>query len=182
MNLIKEFMVNDGLDMEKIINEYSAYLLKVVSNICGNFLPQEDKEEIIFDVFCTLWNNQKKLDLEKDIKPYMASIAHHLTKKRMTKISKYQVETELEEKEIEDFRIEDLSKLVDNHMTYHKIEEVMQELTEEDYNIFILFYYYSLKTKIIAEKLGISNMKVKTRLHRIRKKLKKELEERGYSI
>ena len=75
MNLIRDFIINDELDIEKIINEYSGYLLKVVSNICGTYLNREDIEEIILDVFCTLWKNKEKLDLEKDIKPYIASIA-----------------------------------------------------------------------------------------------------------
>lgn len=182
MSLIKDFIINDELDIEKIVSEYSGYLLKVVSNICGTFLKQEDIEEIISDVFYVLWKNKQKLNLEKDIKPYIASIAHNLTKKKMTKVNKFQVETELEENAIEDFRLEDLSNIVDNHIKIGEVESILNELNKEDYNIFILFYYNSLKTKAIAEKLGISNMKVKTQLHRIRKKIKKKLEERGYSI
>ena len=182
MNLIKDFIVDNELDIEKIINDYSGYLLKVVSNICGNYLTQEDIDEIILDVFYILWKNKEKLDIEKNIKPYIASIAHNLTKKKMTKIRNYQGDIELEENEIQDFRLDDLSNLIDNHIKLKEIEKIFSELDNQDYIIFTLFYYNSLKTKEIAEKLGISNMKVKTRLHRIRKKIRKKLEERGYSI
>ena len=47
--------------------------------------------------------------------------------------------------------------------------------------VFILFYYNSKKIKEIAKQLGISDFIVKSRLYRIRKKLKKELERQGYS-
>ena len=44
-----------------------------------------------------------------------------------------------------------------------------------------MFYYNSKKVKEIAEVLGISKPKVKTTLHRVRKKLKSELKKGGYS-
>ena len=42
-------------------------------------------------------------------------------------------------------------------------------------------YYNSKKIKEIAKQLEISDFIVKSRLYRIRKKLKKELERQGYS-
>lgn len=182
MNQIKEYMVNKELDMERIIKEYSGYLLKVVSNLCGGCLPQEDIDEILFDVFSILWENRKKLELEKDIKPYMASIAHHVAKRRMTKQHHFYVETDWEESEIQDERMEDLADMLDHRMQLQEIENILEDFEQEDYQIFTYFYYDSLRTKEIAEKLGISNMKVKTRLHRMRKKMKQKLKERGYSL
>lgn len=182
MNLIKDYILDKELDIELIINEYSGYLQKIISNICGGYLKQEDIEEIILDVFYSLWKNKEKLDIEKEIKPYIASIAHNLTKKKMTKMKNCFVETDFEENEIQDFKVDDLSNIVENHLKLKEIENVLSDLDEEDYNIFVLFYYNSLKTKTIAKKMGISNMKVKTKLHRLRKKIKKKLEERGYSV
>ena len=54
-------------------------------------------------------------------------------------------------------------------------------MKEEDRRIFTNYYYYSKKIKEISKELNISEIKVKSRLSRIRKKLKKELEKRGYS-
>ena len=54
-------------------------------------------------------------------------------------------------------------------------------MKEEDKNIFTYYYYKSKKIKEISIMMGISEIKVKSRLSRIRKKLKKELEKRGYS-
>ena len=55
------------------------------------------------------------------------------------------------------------------------------KMKEEDKNIFTYYYYKSKKIKEISIIMGISEIKVKSRLSRIRKKLNKELEKRGYS-
>ena len=48
-------------------------------------------------------------------------------------------------------------------------------MKEEDKNIFTYYYYQSKSIKDISGLLKISQIKVKSRLSRIRKKLKKEL-------
>lgn len=61
------------------------------------------------------------------------------------------------------------------------IEKVLKNMKEEDRMIFHLYYYASMKIKDIADKLDITEFNVKSRLYRMRKKIKKELEKGGYS-
>lgn len=61
------------------------------------------------------------------------------------------------------------------------IEKVLKNMKEEDRMIFHLYYYSSMKIKDIADKLDITEFNVKSRLYRMRKKIKKELEKGGYS-
>ena len=56
----------------------------------------------------------------------------------------------------------------------------LKKMKEEDKNIFTYYYYQSKSIKDISSLLKISQIKVKSRLSRIRKKLKNELEKRGY--
>ena len=177
---ISEFKINGEIDIERIINEYSNYLLVVIKNICGNILSNEDIEEILLDVFLALWKNRGKLDENKPIKPYISSIAHNLTKKKMTQIHKENDISPLEENIIMDKINFDF--ILDNKFKKEEVEYILNELSEEDYQIFTLFYYNLYKVKQIANKLDISTVKVKTKLCRIRKKIKKKLKERGYSI
>lgn len=179
-NKISSFKNGNELDIEKIINEYSNYLLKVIKNISGNYLSMEDIEEVILDVFLALWKNKDKLDEEKSIKPYIASIAHNLTKKKMTEISEDIKLTEIEENVRQP--IDDWNEIIDNKLKIKELNNILGDLSDEDYQIFTLFYYFSNKSKEIAKKLDISDMKVKTKLHRIRNKIKKKLKERGYSV
>ena len=59
--------------------------------------------------------------------------------------------------------------------------EVVNNMKQEDKEIFMSYYYYAKSIKEIADTLKIAESKVKSRLFRIRKKLKKVLEKRGYS-
>ena len=177
---ISDFKINNEIDIERIINEYSNYLLVVIKNVCGNFLSSEDIEEILLDVFLALWKNREKLDEEKPIKPYISSIAHNLTKKKISEINKENNISPLEENIIIDTTNFDF--IIDKKLKKEEVEYILKELSEEDYQIFTLFYYNSYKVKQIANKLDISTVKVKTKLCRIRKKIKKKLKEMGYSI
>ena len=55
------------------------------------------------------------------------------------------------------------------------IEQKISGLKEIDIEIVNLFYYSSMSIKDIAKRLHISELNVKTRLHRVRRKIKKEL-------
>ena len=59
------------------------------------------------------------------------------------------------------------------------VEQKVKGLKDIDIKIVNLFYYSSISIKDIAKKLNISELNVKTRLHRIRKKIKKELDNGG---
>lgn len=47
---IKQYIKNNELDLEKIINEYSSYIATIINNM-ASALSNEDKEEIISEVF-----------------------------------------------------------------------------------------------------------------------------------
>ena len=61
----------------------------------------------------------------------------------------------------------------------YDVEQKIKGLKNIDIEIVNLFYYSSMSVKDIAKKLNISELNVKTRLHRIRKKIKKELNNGG---
>ena len=62
------------------------------------------------------------------------------------------------------------------------IQNTLQTLTLLDYKVFIMFYYNSKKIKDIAKELHISESQVKVTLHRIRKKISKNLKKVGYDF
>ena len=163
--------------MEKLIKEYSNYLFKVINNICRGHLSSEDIEEIILDVFIALWKNQGKLEENKNIKPYISAIAHNLTKKKLTNLHTNIKFIELEENT--KYYSENSFDIIENKLNIENINEIISTLSLEEYTIFTKFYYNSKKCKEIAKELNISEMKVKTKLHRIRNKIKKKLKENG---
>ena len=56
----------------------------------------------------------------------------------------------------------------------------IKNLKEIDVKIITMFYYSNKSIKDIAKELNISEVNTKTRLHRIRKKIKQELKQGGF--
>ena len=59
---ISEYYKNNELDLEKVIDEYSRYVYKIIENMAMQYLSKEDIEEIISDTFVVLWKNRNKLN------------------------------------------------------------------------------------------------------------------------
>ena len=77
---IKHYMKNNELDLEEIINDYSAYVSKIIDNMSKGFIKEADKEEIVLDVFFILWRNTNKLDKNKNLSPYLAGITRNVVR------------------------------------------------------------------------------------------------------
>lgn len=170
---IYSYIDDNKINIEKIMNNYNNYIKTIIkkSNITFSI---EDEEEILLDVYLTIWNNQYKLNISKNISPYIAGVTKILMLKKVGKLKKEYNIDEYEEKIIDSINIE---------LEYEKIEkkkkaiEVIKKMKEEDRKIFIYYYYKQQKVKEIATILNVSEGKVKTKLFRMRKKIKKILEE-----
>ena len=156
-----------------------GYVFIIIKN-SGYIFSNEDIEEIASDVFLAVWKNKEKLDPNKEIAPYIGKITKNL-------ISKKNRNTKGNDENIEDFQNflyeqkDNINiKIEENEKLDILINQLIQ-MKEEDKKIFTYYYYGSKSIKEISIILKISPIKVKSRLSRIRKKLKKELEKRGYS-
>ena len=174
---IREYIFDGKMDITNIIKDFAGYVFVIIKNSKYNF-NDEDIEEIASDVFLVIWQNQKKLDINKEIKPYIAGITKNLILKKQRMITNQNLDIEILEKSIQD-NTDVYNKTEENEKTRIIMEE-LKNMKEEDRKIFKSYYYSSKKIKDISRELGISEIKVKSRLSRIRKKLKKELEKRGY--
>lgn len=169
--IVYEYLEKDELNIELVMQDYAGYIYTIIKNASNNF-NQEDIEEIISDVFLTVWNNRKKLDVEKELSPYIAGITKNLIKKKYRISKTYENIEDYEEKLIGLEGIDLYSEIDEqNEIIIKNIET----LKEEDQKIFMMFYYEDKKIKEISDILNASQSKVKMKLHRIRKKLKQSL-------
>lgn len=163
---IKDYVFDNELDLDRIIDDFSPYIKTVVNNMVGTNLSYEDKEEILSDTFFILWKNRYNYILSLD--SYLVGIARNLTKEKLRnrKVTY----------DISDY--ENLAKTEEAYMYLDEMEEIqrcLNKLKSIEQEIFYSFYYSSKSVKDIAKQLNISEFNVTTRLYRIRKKLKKEL-------
>ena len=176
-HLIKMYIEKGQLDIKKIVEDYSGYVYTVVKNSVKGNLTQEDIEEIIADIFFVLWNNQEKLEIDKPLNAYLVGISRNLIKE---KYRKNKITVSLEGQEIQLTDNKDISILCEQNEKMDFIEKTLNSMKKIDIQIFKRYYYASKKVKEIAEELNVSEMQVKTRLHRIRNKIKKEMKKGGY--
>lgn len=177
-NAIYMYIKEDELDIDKIIDDFSGYLYTIIQN-AGNFM-KEDIEEIISDTYLILWNNQYKLDLDKKLSPYLVGIVKNLIKQKYKIFNNSYENIECYENIL--ITNEKLDVVIENNEINRKIIELLNELKQDDREIFYEYYFYSRKIKEIASINNISESEVKVMLHRTRNKLRKELLKGGYSL
>ena len=174
---LKDYLVKGKLDIDKLIDNFYGYVYIIAKNGISVFITNEDMEEIISDVFVAIWKNSINLSYTTDIKHYLAGITKNVIK------NKYR-DTET------NFSISDYEeKLINNYSLENKTEEneqntiisnTLKTLKPDEYKIFILYYYNSKSVKEIAKELNFSTSNIKTILHRVRNKIKRNLEDGGY--
>lgn len=173
---IYNYMSNNILNMEDIMNDYTNYIYTIIRNSYIN-LQNEDVEEIVLDVFLTIWNNQNKLDINKKLSSYIVGITRNLIKK---KYRNYTTNDNIEDYEDQLVDLTNIELIFSENEKQKVILNELEKMKNEDKEIFIQYYYGERKINEIAKMFNISESKVKSKLFRIRKKLKKVLNGRGY--
>ncbi|HJJ04914.1 MAG TPA: sigma-70 family RNA polymerase sigma factor [Clostridiaceae bacterium] len=173
---IQNYIVNNELEMEKIIKNYNNYISTIIHNSHSTF-SKEDEEEIIMDVYLTLWNNKQKLDINKSMSAYIAGITKRVILKKCR--NNKQIEN------LEDYsnQLVGEKNIELNYFESQQNQSILNEIErmkEIDREIFVSYYYEERKIKEIAIIFDMSESKVKSKLFRIRKKLNRILKKGGY--
>ena len=175
---IKEYYINNELNLEMIIDEYSGYIFKIIENMSIQYLSQEDIEEIISDTFVVLWKNRDRLDKSKDLSPYIAGITKNLVREK-SRVIKIHDDISDYENIVQDFFKVDM--FCEQRERIAIIDKTVKNMKKIDIEIFELYYYSAMNYNEISNALNISEFSIKSKLFRIRRKIRKELLKGGYS-
>lgn len=161
---INDYILNNELDLDRIVEDFTSYIQTIIYNMVGNNLSNEDKEEILSDTFFILWKNKDKNILSLDA--YIAGITRNLIRE---KLRKRMISFDILNYENTISYI-DVNMYSDKRYEIEEIRECVNTLSDVEYKILTMFYYSSKSTKDIAKELKLSEINVRTKLHRIRKK------------
>jgi len=175
---INDFIENGRLDIERVINKYNNYIYTILKNAMSN---SEDIEETLSDVFVILWKNYLKIDKSTDIRLYMLGVTKNLIKKRYRDYNLNCIVEDINDYENKIDSCINIEKLAEQNEKSKILIDIVESMKEEEKNIFVMFYYNSVKIKEISSILNISQTNIKVKLHRLRKIVKKEFKERGYN-
>ena len=176
--ILKDYLKNGKVDIDKIIDDFYGYVYIIVKNGVSIAMTDEDIEEIVSDVFVAIWKNSINLLKTTEIKPYLIGIAKNVIRNKYRNTELNFSISDYEENLIDTCNIE---KITEENEQNKVILDTLKTVKPKEYEIFIMFYYESKSVKEIARVLNLSTSNVKTILHRVRKVIKRNLEDGGYS-
>ncbi len=176
--ILNNYLINGILDIDRILDDFYNYVYIIVKNGVSVSITDEDIEEIISDVFVAIWKNSINLLKTTEIKPYLIGIAKNVIRNKYRNTELNFSISDYEENLIDTCNIE---KITEENEQNKVILDTLKTVKPKEYEIFIMFYYESKSVKEIAKVLNLSTSNVKTILHRVRKVIKRNLEDGGYS-
>jgi len=128
---ITDFEERNILNIEKVIEVYNHYIYSIIEHAISN---QEDIEEILSDVFLSLWKNYSKLDKDTNVRAYLIGITKNLIKKKYrnyhNKIEIKNIEDTLNKKPI--LILDDLFSELDNEKINNILKDIKYTTSEDD--------------------------------------------------
>lgn len=177
-NIIPKILDGDTDLYREIVTEYKNYIFTVVSSMIKNYHTAED---ITQEVFINGYIKLNSLSDYNKIGAWLVKIA----KNKCLRFLERETLNHNQECELNDF-IPDMQNQTENYVVEklenENIKKVVENLTDVQKTVTILFYFEKHSQKEIAEILNIPEGTVKRRLHDARLNLKKELENMNTEI
>ncbi|GAA0181714.1 sigma-70 family RNA polymerase sigma factor [Clostridium sediminicola] len=138
---------------------------------------QEDIEECIADTFIVLWKNINKIDFDRgSLKGYIACVARSTTINRYNKLAREKIDY-FEDENME--AKENIEEYLALKSDVEVLQNIINDMGEPDKEIFTRRFFLFEKVKDIASYLCLTPKTVENRIYRGRKRLRKEMIERG---
>lgn len=153
-----------------IVSRYSAM---VFAKAMGVVKCTDIAKEITQQTFVRAYMRLAEWNGNGSIGPWLAVIAVRLAITQIDKARRYQTKTI-------DNNIAEEEYSAEREHQLQRMEYAIAQLGEPDKSIVRLYYYNNVSTADTAQRLGLSQANVLTRLHRIRQQLKKQLENEEY--
>lgn len=166
--LIIQLKKADPAALEEAIAVYSGYVMAVLIKILGQNAVQEDRDELLSDVFVALWKSRDLLREDGALKFWLAVVARNAAFQFLRKMRLTQP---LEENRLTDEE-SDIFAATERRERIQSVRQAVGTLSEEDRDIFLRHYFWKQTVLRIAEETGIKESTIKSRLSRGRKKLK----------
>ena len=163
--------------------KYGAYCHTVARNILDQ---AEDAEECVNDTWLRAWNAMPP-QRPTVLQAFFGKLTRNLSldrwrRDRAQKRGGNQVELALEELEDCLTARDQVEEQMDAQTTAGLISDFVRGLPKRDRVLFVRRYWYLDDIQTLARRMGMGQSQIKSRLHRIRQRLKTELEQEGVAV
>ena len=168
--LIQQIKTGSQKALETVIDRYGSYVKAIAANIIKPPMTDADVEEVVSDVFLSLWSHPGDPD-RGSLKGYLAAITRNKARDRLRR---FHIEIPLENDFLE-VPVEDSCRQIELAQLKQAVKQMVDRLEEPDRTILLRYYYFYQKTDAIAQDMGMNPATVRTKLARSRQKLKEWL-------
>ena len=168
--LIQQIKTGSQKALETVIDRYGSYVKAIAANIIKPSMTDADVEEVVSDVFLSLWSHPGDPD-RGSLKGYLAAITRN---KAIDRLRRFHIEIPLENDFLE-VPVEDSCRQIELAQLKQAVKQMVDRLEEPDRTILLRYYYFYQKTDAIAQDMGMKPATVRTKLARSRQKLKEWL-------
>lgn len=161
-----------SLRLDSYETELIGFAKEIIAYLVKSGIPPEQAEDVVQDVFVKLLEIPTTIPQEKlRAWMYRSSIRRYIDKyRRQVRYMELLQASFLGEQALAPFE----------NACYEELKEIVVRLPKQDQLLLDLMYFQGFSQKEIAALLGWGLSKVKVSLFRSRKKLKKQLEEKGF--
>ena len=168
--LIRQIKSGSQKALETVIDRYGSYVKAIAANIIKPPMTDADIEEVVSDVFLSLWNHPGDPG-RGSLKGYLAAITRNKARDRLRS---FHIVVPLED-DIFEVPVEDSYRQIELAQLKEAVKQMVERLEEPDRTILLRYYYFYQKTDEIARDMGMKPATVRTKLARSRQKLKEWL-------
>ncbi len=176
--LLMHFSNEGDVTLKDLFDRYFQELYGYTAKIVGN---SESAEEIVQDLFVTIWQKRETLTISTSLKAYLFTAAKNRSINHLKK--KYVVLEGLSENDV--YKVYN-SDMADGEVLKNELEKLiikgLEKLPEKARMVFSLSRHSGMSHNEIAEQLGISQKTVEYHIANVLKSLRLFLENHGYCI
>lgn len=166
----------DLLEVEIELNKLNDLFYKVANSILDN---QEDIEDAIAETKYIVIKNSSQLKDKSKFKSWVLTIFRNECNRvyNKNKEDKEMIDTTIDDENIE---IRDYS--IENSESRNNFEELIKYLSDDDKEIFRLYFYYNYTSEEISEITSINHNTVKSKLRRGKEKIRRIISSKARKI
>ena len=174
INIVLKELQNQNKSVYKnVFNHFYKGLVLYANNF---LFDQQASEDVVQEVFISLWENAKNIEIKSSLKAYLYAMVRN---KCLNYLKSVKITDELNVIDLNSMLVleEDLDLISEEEKTilYNHILKIIETFPESMQQVFKLKFIENYKYDEIADELGISVNTVKTQLKRAKLKISESL-------
>lgn len=173
--LIDAVIKGDQAAYRSLVERYQKYVFTITYNVLKN---REEAEEAAQDVFIKIYRTLRSFERKSKFSTWIYTIAYRtaLDYQKKRKYNTRSIDTEESYLQIEDKKSKNPDQSMHQADLKEKLQAAIQELKPADASVITLFYLHEKSVQEVAQIMDLTVSNVKTKLHRLRETLRKQLE------